>query len=525
MARQTINTGSALADRSGDDGRSAFTKVNENFAELYLGGYTPQTAAELAAGITPTANQYEPGDAQRLGWSESNTGAQNATVLANAASVWSNGGPHIRLPAGTFSLSQFSVPSGRGLIISGEGPQKTFLDHSTSGSMFVLGADNIQQFVLRDLTIRPSASTTVLLDWSGDYQAYAFRLENCELHQGSSGNTSCIAFQVVGGSNSTDHQKHYFDINGLKIFGMGTGIKMDGSTAAANDLDARAVQIQGCADDGVLLNESSDNRIVGSIENCGDGSSAYCFNILGTTSGCNRFWGRLENTITPANLPYNVATNCDTNNYIHATLSATPVPANDQCIRGGFLVNDGKEFSNVERRMKGLSRILGAATTDYLLRFMLSTDTMSSFGLFGIAADGKHSWATGTNPSDWDTHLERIAVGALQAHGGVANRLSNRGNVTGAVAVNCANGWTHRLVLTGDVTIGEPTNPANGAVLRFILIQDGTGGRTVTFNAIFKKAGGAYTMTAGASTKDTISFVYSSDSAAWFEVGRSQALA
>jgi parallel beta-helix repeat protein len=35
VARQVINTGSALGDRTGDNGRVAFTKVNENFDELY----------------------------------------------------------------------------------------------------------------------------------------------------------------------------------------------------------------------------------------------------------------------------------------------------------------------------------------------------------------------------------------------------------------------------------------------------------------------------------------------------------
>jgi pectin methylesterase-like acyl-CoA thioesterase len=35
MARQEINTGAFLGDRNGDNGRAAFTKVNENFAELY----------------------------------------------------------------------------------------------------------------------------------------------------------------------------------------------------------------------------------------------------------------------------------------------------------------------------------------------------------------------------------------------------------------------------------------------------------------------------------------------------------
>lgn len=40
MAQQTINTGSIAGDHTGEDGRSAFTKVNANFTELYTGSLT-----------------------------------------------------------------------------------------------------------------------------------------------------------------------------------------------------------------------------------------------------------------------------------------------------------------------------------------------------------------------------------------------------------------------------------------------------------------------------------------------------
>jgi hypothetical protein len=43
-------------------------------------------------------------------------------------------------------------------------------------------------------------------------------------------------------------------------------------------------------------------------------------------------------------------------------------------------------------------------------------------------------------------------------------------------------------VLTGNLTINAPTNPRTGAMLTFAFIQDATGGRTITWNAVFKKA-------------------------------------
>jgi len=47
MTQQTINIGQSANDKSGDPLRSAFTKVNANFTELYTqlntGAYTPGT--------------------------------------------------------------------------------------------------------------------------------------------------------------------------------------------------------------------------------------------------------------------------------------------------------------------------------------------------------------------------------------------------------------------------------------------------------------------------------------------------
>lgn len=485
-----------------------------------------QTAAEIAAVVVPTNGQRVPGDARRYGWSAANTGAQNATALANAALVWVNGGPSITLPEGTFALSQFVVPAGRGLIIAGQGPTKTVLQHSAAGSMFTLGADDIQLFSLRDMKIEPSATTTKLLDWSGDWQAYGFEFHNLELHQGASGNTTCIAFQIVGGTNAATHQKHYFKWFGAKIFGMGTGIKLDGSVgAAANDFRGYGIQIQGTTGDGIWIKQSGCNLIHASIENCGDGGvSTYNFRITGAISSENTFVGRLENTIVPANLVYSIDPAAGVSNRVFATLTATPANYNTvMAPLGNMLFDNGKEISHIERRERGLTRKISDALTDYIARWMLPTDTMGGFGRFGIRTDGRLSWATGVNPADWDTHLERVSVGGLQARGGVANRMSNSGTLSGAVTPDLSGGWTRRIVLGGNVTINLPTNPpAGGGVVRFVFIQDGTGGWTVTFNAAFKLAGSAYVMTVTANRRDVITFVYSDTDATYQEVSRSQ---
>jgi hypothetical protein len=67
--------------------------------------------------------------------------------------------------------------------------------------------------------------------------------------------------------------------------------------------------------------------------------------------------------------------------------------------------------------------------------------------------------------------------------------------------------------LTGSITINAPTNAATGQKLTFIFTQDGVGGRTVTWNAVFKVA---WTPTTTASKINTITFIY--DGTSWIQI-------
>lgn len=46
MAIQIINIGQDANDRKGDSLRTAFSKINSNFAELYQGGILPGTSVD-----------------------------------------------------------------------------------------------------------------------------------------------------------------------------------------------------------------------------------------------------------------------------------------------------------------------------------------------------------------------------------------------------------------------------------------------------------------------------------------------
>ena len=75
MAKQTINIGTSANDRTGDNLRTAFQKVNANFAELYLNPTgTRGTVQNLGDGnLTLTADQItgniltaDPGNSDRV---------------------------------------------------------------------------------------------------------------------------------------------------------------------------------------------------------------------------------------------------------------------------------------------------------------------------------------------------------------------------------------------------------------------------------------------------------------------------
>ncbi len=68
--------------------------------------------------------------------------------------------------------------------------------------------------------------------------------------------------------------------------------------------------------------------------------------------------------------------------------------------------------------------------------------------------------------------------------------------------------------LTGNLTINAPANPRRGAKLEFAFAQDATGGRTITWNAVFRKAADG---AGAANQKGATAFLY--DGANWVQVG------
>jgi hypothetical protein len=82
-----------------------------------------------------------------------------------------------------------------------------------------------------------------------------------------------------------------------------------------------------------------------------------------------------------------------------------------------------------------------------------------------------------------------------------------------------------KVTLAGNRTLSAPsgTTPIAGQFISLLIIQDGTGGRTITWNAVYEFAADtAPTLTATANLGDLFTFRY--NGAKWLEVGRNLAL-
>lgn len=86
-----------------------------------------------------------------------------------------------------------------------------------------------------------------------------------------------------------------------------------------------------------------------------------------------------------------------------------------------------------------------------------------------------------------------------------------------AYTPDCCKSNVHRLVLTENITMNAPINPLSGQVVNLIFKQDGTGGRTVTWNAIYKFAGGIdAVITAAANAVDIVTMQYDATDQVWY---------
>ena len=93
-------------------------------------------------------------------------------------------------------------------------------------------------------------------------------------------------------------------------------------------------------------------------------------------------------------------------------------------------------------------------------------------------------------------------------------------NNASTIAWDASSNQVARVELNGTTqSLGAATNQAQGGVYILTLIQDGTGGRTITFNSVYKFSTSVPALTSTASARDILVFL--SDGTNMYEIGRS----
>lgn len=151
-----------------------------------------------------------------------------------------------------------------------------------------------------------------------------------------------------------------------------------------------------------------------------------------------------------------------------------------------------------------LKTITGGTGTASALQ--VSTAGIKSTGTLEVTGASTLASATLSTP------LPLASGGTASATAVLARNVLNKGEtaITDAatIATDCSLGNVFTVTLGGNRALGAPTNLAAGATYIWRFTQDGAGSRTLSFNSVFKFAGGvAPTLTTTAAAVDIVSGV------------------
>jgi microcystin-dependent protein len=139
------------------------------------------------------------------------------------------------------------------------------------------------------------------------------------------------------------------------------------------------------------------------------------------------------------------------------------------------------------------------------LFFIIKVDPSGSYGGIGPGGGGN---------TMYDMYSE---TGCVVHIGGQSTLMDDTPTVGGNIQINCCASNVHRVVLTQNSAMLAPNNPISGQVINIILKQGGAGGYTVTWNAVFKWAGGVPpTLSTAVGARDIITCQYDSADNVWY---------
>lgn len=177
------------------------------------------------------------------------------------------------------------------------------------------------------------------------------------------------------------------------------------------------------------------------------------------------------------------------NTYIQLGNSQANVYGDVYTVNAGLIVGDGT--------------VTTFSTTD----LVLSTNNNSSSGQIIIYDGANGDINIAPQGSGTVTFVDAVVRQAkFKDYAEVVYSIGNSGS--GTVTPDLQNGNVQTITATGNFTLALPTSVAAGGSMTIIITQDGTGSRTCTFNASYKFAGGAKTLSTGAGDIDIVSIFY-----------------
>ena len=175
------------------------------------------------------------------------------------------------------------------------------------------------------------------------------------------------------------------------------------------------------------------------------------------------------------------------------------------------------DINNAIRELMSHIAEMNAGTHPIADTFTLAdpTDLTKKFRFDGVGISASNTRVLTIQDSDLTVAGTDVAQEFSKTQNFNATTLTDGATIAWDASANQVTSVT----LAGNRTMNAPTNLVDGAVYLLIVLQDGTGSRTLSWNSVFKWAGGtAPTLTTTASARDQ--FVFCSNGTNLYEVGR-----
>ncbi len=279
-----------------------------------------QTAAEIAAGVTPVNYAYEPGDVRRF--CATDGASDQATGLNAAFSV----GGDIRIPAPfTFRAASANITMAANTRLTIERGATLWLDTTRLtayrvNDIYIGGGGRIYSTSLNTTDAYPSGWNcrgTVEFGGTDASNSQRFHMENIKVEGDWSGTPGALTIDPVDkrrGVFFTNAQN--VKVNNCVIFGIvGETIFLNTTTAAPNDYDFLITEntIHHCNHDAIsqaglyvytfrCINNTMYNCLNGIETNAGEVRGNYAFNMAGAGYSCGGNGNELNGSPLPFNL-------------------------------------------------------------------------------------------------------------------------------------------------------------------------------------------------------------------------------